>query len=272
MEIARQAHLKERRPPRRPTFPTTPQSATERWQHLSVIKFLFSGNSLPAITILKLFLTVWQSSLGHNSLQQAQNYPSQLYSSSTEDSPSSNSARSLSSSQALAGFGNQLVFRDRNLSPSYVNNGRFGFDDTVASEDNSRAGINDNLKETDFCPICSRRLPAPDPATGSEASREMHIQDCIRRAENPATDTMNAWHDDTAGSPLPGSNNQSHTPSATRRAARRCRMVIYEATTKDTHQDGEELECVICFEGFKVGEPVARLDCFCRYHKVNNNI
>lgn len=47
---------------------------------------------------------------------------------------------------------------------------------------------------------------------------------------------------------------------------RGARMVTYEASENDTK--GEENECVICFEEFDIGDIVARLECFCRYHKV----
>lgn len=121
------------------------------------------------------------------------------------------------------------------------------------------------LKETDFCPICSIQLPPPDPITGSEKSREMHIQNCIKQAEHPKMNGMSGYEADESAfnnSPL-----QNGSLAASRRATRRSRMVVYEATEKDIRLNGDESECVICFEQFEVGSLVARLECLCRYHK-----
>jgi hypothetical protein len=43
----------------------------------------------------------------------------------------------------------------------------------------------------------------------------------------------------------------------------------YTATEKDCLDDeGKEAECVICFEEFEVGDRLARLACWCRFHEV----
>ena len=47
-------------------------------------------------------------------------------------------------------------------------------------------------------------------------------------------------------------------------------MVVYHATEKDCGgENGEgEVECVICFEEFAVGDEMGRLECLCKFHKV----
>jgi hypothetical protein len=49
------------------------------------------------------------------------------------------------------------------------------------------------------------------------------------------------------------------------------RTAVYEATEKDCRPlEGEDdkPECSICFEEFEPGANLARLQCFCRFHKV----
>lgn len=42
----------------------------------------------------------------------------------------------------------------------------------------------------------------------------------------------------------------------------------YVATEKDClDEDGEQAECVICFEEFEAGDQMARLVCLCRFHE-----
>ena len=48
-------------------------------------------------------------------------------------------------------------------------------------------------------------------------------------------------------------------------------MLVYRATEKDcVGEDGGEQECVICFEEFKVGDEMGRLECLCKFHKVSS--
>jgi hypothetical protein len=45
-------------------------------------------------------------------------------------------------------------------------------------------------------------------------------------------------------------------------------MATYPATEKDcTNADCEAMECVICLEEFEVGDELAILECFCKFHK-----
>ena len=47
-------------------------------------------------------------------------------------------------------------------------------------------------------------------------------------------------------------------------------MVPYVATEKDcTDEEGNEAECVICFEEFEAGDKMARLVCWCKFHEVS---
>ncbi|KAK6539480.1 hypothetical protein TWF694_009703 [Orbilia ellipsospora] len=154
------------------------------------------------------------------------------------------------------------------------------------------------LKETDYCPICQNVLPPPDPVTKDETAREAHIQSCIdntisghsasRRRSTSGTPTNLAQTTMTSqpstsqpslqplvAAPLPRAH--SSEPARRSRASSRPtggRMVVYTATAKDTlpsgndaKADDEKAECVICFEEFEEGDQIARLECFCRYHK-----
>ncbi|KAF3092889.1 hypothetical protein TWF569_007441 [Orbilia oligospora] len=157
------------------------------------------------------------------------------------------------------------------------------------------------LKETDYCPICMTVLPPPNPITKDESAREAHIQQCIENAvgspevsrrrstsgtpSNPASLANNTMSSQPARalSTTPSQDQtQTHTPgpersrrnTASNRAGGSGRMVVYTATEKDTfamgndaEADGQKAECVICFEEFEAGDSIARLECFCRYHK-----
>ncbi|KAF3192843.1 hypothetical protein TWF225_011633 [Orbilia oligospora] len=157
------------------------------------------------------------------------------------------------------------------------------------------------LKETDYCPICMTVLPPPNPVTKDESAREAHIQQCIENAvgspevsrrrstsgtpSNPASLANNTMFSQPARalSTTPSQDQtQTHTPgpersrrnTASNRAGGSGRMVVYTATEKDTfamgndaEADGQKAECVICFEEFEAGDSIARLECFCRYHK-----
>ncbi|KAF3171120.1 hypothetical protein TWF788_010007 [Orbilia oligospora] len=157
------------------------------------------------------------------------------------------------------------------------------------------------LKETDYCPICMTVLPPPNPVTKDESAREAHIQQCIENAvgspevsrrrstsgtpSNPASLANNTMSSQPARalSTTPSQDQtQTHAPGSERsrrntvsnRAGGSGRMVVYTATEKDTfamgndaEADGQKAECVICFEEFEAGDSIARLECFCRYHK-----
>lgn len=46
-------------------------------------------------------------------------------------------------------------------------------------------------------------------------------------------------------------------------------MFPFTATEKDcVDADGEEEECIICFEEYEAGDRMARLVCWCKFHEV----
>ena len=45
-------------------------------------------------------------------------------------------------------------------------------------------------------------------------------------------------------------------------------MLTYRATEKDCQNgEGEEEECIVCFETFQPGELLTRLECLCKFHQ-----
>ncbi|KAK6496644.1 hypothetical protein TWF481_001635 [Arthrobotrys musiformis] len=155
------------------------------------------------------------------------------------------------------------------------------------------------LQETDYCPICMAVLPPPNPVTKDEDEREAHVRQCIENASGSQDPTRQRSTSGTPLNPASLANNtmssqptrtHSTSPSqdptqthprhersrrntASNRAGASGRMVVYTATEKDTFAmgndaaDGQKAECVICFEEFEAGDSIARLECFCRYHK-----
>lgn len=64
----------------------------------------------------------------------------------------------------------------------------------------------------------------------------------------------------TAGAGEGPSNRMSH-------AARG--MYYFTATEKDcVDAEGNEEECIICFEEYEAGDKMARLVCWCKFHEV----
>ena len=62
-------------------------------------------------------------------------------------------------------------------------------------------------------------------------------------------------------------NGESATSHRHSHAARG--MFPYIATEKDcVDEDGNDAECVICFEEFQAGDKMARLVCWCKFHEV----
>ncbi|KAI0430058.1 hypothetical protein F5Y09DRAFT_308671 [Xylaria sp. FL1042] len=107
------------------------------------------------------------------------------------------------------------------------------------------------IPEEDACPVCHRELPSRT-LTNYEILRETHVNNCIISHSNyggsgAATATGPGSH----GTPPP-------------RTTRRTRMFPYVATEKDCVNDAE---CTICLEEFKVKDEMARLECFCRFHR-----
>ncbi|RYC58207.1 hypothetical protein CHU98_g8004 [Xylaria longipes] len=107
------------------------------------------------------------------------------------------------------------------------------------------------IPEEDVCPVCHRELPSRS-LSNYEALRETHINNCITSHSN--------YRGDQAATTT-GSGNHGTPPP---RTTRRTRMFPYVATEKDCVGD---VECTICLEEFKVGDEMARLECFCRFHR-----
>lgn len=146
------------------------------------------------------------------------------------------------------------------------------------------------IPEEDECPICGDELP-PKGSDGTESARESHVQECISThfsgggssRERPAAtpvqplsniatpadvETSRASHSPSRASPQTSGVSSAAGPSRPRRMTAN-RMLVYRATEKDcVGEDGEEQECVICFEEFKVGVEMGRLECLCKFHKV----
>ncbi|KAI0486344.1 hypothetical protein F4859DRAFT_366203 [Xylaria cf. heliscus] len=107
------------------------------------------------------------------------------------------------------------------------------------------------IPEEDVCPVCHRELPSRS-LPNYEALREIHINNCITSHSNYRGDqAVTATGTGNHGTPPP-------------RTTRRTRMFPYVATEKDCVGD---VECTICLEEFKVGDQMARLECFCRFHR-----
>lgn len=149
------------------------------------------------------------------------------------------------------------------------------------------------LREEDECPICHQALPSRGP-DGSENAREAHVQSCIEshfsssgpRVSHPppsaapgivpaAAEITTQSHSSNirpvpiAIRPTVGSNELASSSLQQRR--RVAGMLVYQASEKDcVGENGEDgQECVICFEEFAVGDEMGRLECLCKFHKVN---
>lgn len=89
--------------------------------------------------------------------------------------------------------------------------------------------------DNDVCPVCGLFFPADT----LPPAREAHINTCLTTAQF------------------------SGTPDQTLRANR---MIIYRLSPKEAHGLTDS-ECVVCFEEFKAGDMVGRLECLCVYHE-----
>lgn len=130
------------------------------------------------------------------------------------------------------------------------------------------------IAEEDECPICGGELPAKGP-DGDDTARSQHIEECIAlhsASPAPASNMRPQAHTSTS---LPvtrtrgmssvgnGEGASSHRHSHAARG-----MFPYIATEKDcVDEDGNDAECVICFEEFQTGDKMARLVCWCKFHE-----
>ena len=124
-----------------------------------------------------------------------------------------------------------------------------------------RASAQQRIPEADLCWICHRRLPLSS-LPNAEDLRAAHVNQCIINASlgtaGTAPPAQNAQNS-------PGSAaNANASPSAnTYTAYRASGLFQYTATEKDCV---DEAECTICFDNYEVGQDMARLECFCRFH------
>ena len=101
------------------------------------------------------------------------------------------------------------------------------------------------LHERDICPVCRRALPARG-ENGDESAREAHIMACIT-ARDPSSAAAGEGGSTSGG---------------------RIHMVAFIASEKDClGEEGNTPECSICMVEYDVGDELARLECFCKFHK-----
>ena len=133
------------------------------------------------------------------------------------------------------------------------------------------------IAEEDECPVCRCELPRRS-LPNFEALREAHITECIythsqymggsSSSGGAANNTLSVPAPSTSLPTSPGEGSSSAALAAAAGAPppppRRTGMFPYRATEKDCVDDAE---CTICLEEFEVGVPMARLECFCRFHE-----
>jgi hypothetical protein len=133
------------------------------------------------------------------------------------------------------------------------------------------------IAEEDECPICGEELPPRGP-NGDETEREQHVEDCLAvhssspphfNSSAPTSTSLPAQRTrgmSNAASLLNPEASGSNPANRMNVAARG--MVLYKATEKDCiGDDGEGVECVICFDEFEAGDSMGRLVCWCKFHE-----
>jgi hypothetical protein len=129
------------------------------------------------------------------------------------------------------------------------------------------------IAEEDECPICGNELPPKGP-NGEEADRVQHVEECIAIHSGspppvPTEQTSQSLPSQrTRGMSSAGNGEGASGSNRLSLSARG--MYPYVATEKDCLDDqGNEAECVICFEEFEAGAKMARLVCWCKFHEVS---
>lgn len=108
------------------------------------------------------------------------------------------------------------------------------------------------IPERDLCPVCRQRFP---PITDEQPVelREAHIRQCIESFGGGPAQEEAPEQQGTTAPPVPSVVAQ---------------MVKFKATEKDClGEHGQIAECTICMEDYEVGQQLARLQCFCKFHK-----
>lgn len=156
------------------------------------------------------------------------------------------------------------------------------------------------IPEEDECPVCHLELPKRT-LDNWELLREHHIEECITlhsqymmgnnsaggRNRATSTATASSGRSGASAQPTPArsgnsvsgsdgtsssvdsassSGSAAFSPSSPRAMPvhRHTGVFPYKATAKDCSADAE---CTICLEEFEVGDGMARLECFCRFHE-----
>lgn len=141
------------------------------------------------------------------------------------------------------------------------------------------------IPEEDECPVCHEELPPKGP-DGSTVVREQHVAECIAAnfagpSSQSRTSTPSAAVDavvaaNTAHPSDAGGVVSTPTPPVAESSRRRRHtqgMLRYRATEKDClDETGNPQECIICFEDFKEGDEMGRLECFCKFHRVSQHL
>jgi hypothetical protein len=125
------------------------------------------------------------------------------------------------------------------------------------------------IAEEDECPICGNELPPIGP-DNDEADRTQHIEECIAlHSGSPAPAPLT--QQTSASLPAQRTRGMSNAgEGASNRMSHAARgMFPFTATEKDcVDAEGNEEECVICFEEYEAGDRMARLVCWCKFHEV----
>ncbi|EKG12968.1 Zinc finger FYVE-type protein [Macrophomina phaseolina MS6] len=135
------------------------------------------------------------------------------------------------------------------------------------------------IPEEDECPVCHEELPPKGP-DGSTVAREQHVEECIAAnfagpSSQSRTSTPSAAVDAAVATTAahPGDARASAPTPPVAESSRRRRhtqgMLRYRASEKDClDETGNPQECIICFEDFKEGDEMGRLECFCKFHRL----
>lgn len=127
------------------------------------------------------------------------------------------------------------------------------------------------IAEEDECPICGNELPPKGP-NDDETPRTEHIEECIALHSSspkpvPLTQQTSA---SLPSQRTRGMSNAGEGASSSNRLSHAARgMFPFIATEKDCiDAEGNEEECIICFEEYEAGDRMARLVCWCKFHEV----
>ncbi|ERT02179.1 hypothetical protein HMPREF1624_00477 [Sporothrix schenckii ATCC 58251] len=125
------------------------------------------------------------------------------------------------------------------------------------------------IAEEDECPVCHNELPKRS-LPNFETLREAHITECLETqsrymgGSSSRSPTNGVTDASTTSTSLPANTAEASSSTASPPPPRMTGMFPYRATEKDCV---DAAECTICLEDLEVGVPMARLECFCRFHE-----